>query len=76
MPRYVTEDVLTKKFGKRVKKLRMQRGYTQETLAIEADVSVRSIKRIETGQIITSIAYAYRLAQGLGIPLSELFEMD
>jgi len=54
----------------------MQRGYTQETLAIEADVSVRSIKRIETGQIITSIAYAYRLAQGLGIPLSELFEMD
>jgi transcriptional regulator with XRE-family HTH domain len=72
--RYVKEDKLIIRFGQKIKQLRLERKLTQEELAIEADIPVRSIKRIENAQVITSIAHACRLAKGLGVPLSELFD--
>lgn len=74
--RYVSENKLVLRFAKKVKRLRKEKNLTQEQLSIEADIPVRSIKRIENAEVITSIAHAYRLAKGLGITLPELFDFE
>lgn len=59
-------------FGKCVRTVRKNRGYTQEKLAEETGVSVDTIKRVEDG-MGTKIDAAYRIAVALNTPLGAFF---
>lgn len=65
---------VVKKFGKRVRKLRLERGLTQEALGDKAGFDLTYIGRIERGEITTSIIAAEMIAKGLGISLEQLFK--
>ena len=52
-----------------IRKLRLQRGWSQEQLAEMADVSVRTIQRIERGQK-PGLETANALASVFGVELS------
>ncbi len=39
---------IRRKFGKKIYKLRTQRGWTQEDLAEHADIAVRHVQRLES----------------------------
>lgn len=65
---------VVKKFGKRVRKLRLERGLTQEALGDKASLDMTYIGRIERGEITTSIITAEMVAKGLGISLEQLFK--
>ena len=54
-----------------VRKLRLQRGWSQETLAEMAGVSVRTIQRIERGQV-PAIDTAKSLAAVFEVPFAQL----
>lgn len=54
--------------GGNVRRLRKERGWTQEGLAAETDLDVRQIGRIERGQSYPSV--------GLLVQLSELFDIE
>jgi transcriptional regulator with XRE-family HTH domain len=56
-----------------VQALRQARGWTQETLADHADLDRSYLAGIETAVRNPSLKVLERLAQGLGVPLSELF---
>lgn len=63
---------LNKSFGVVLHKHRKARKMTQESLSEKADVDVKMIGRIERFIRNPSLNLADSLAQGLGVPLSQL----
>ncbi|NVJ91096.1 MAG: helix-turn-helix transcriptional regulator [Methylocystaceae bacterium] len=69
-------DDIQKAFGKRVRKLRKEKGLTQEQLAQSIDRSVDTISNIERGFSATKLSTAGVLAEQLGVELYDLFSAD
>lgn len=63
-----------KAFGKRVAEVRRQRGFTQERLAAEADITPLSIGFIEQGRRWPRIATLHKLADCLGVRIEDFFK--
>ena len=60
-------------FGKNLRKVRTEKGFTQAQLANDLGVEISQISRIERGIINTSIGNANDIAKVLKIDLKELF---
>jgi transcriptional regulator with XRE-family HTH domain len=65
---------IKKKFGKQVKKLRLEKGLSQETLAYEADLDRTYIPSIEKGERNVSITVIEKIAKALNVKISVLFD--
>ncbi len=63
---------IKKKFGEKVKFLRLERGWSQEKLALTADIDRTYIPSIEAGKRNVSIIVIEKLAIALDIEVSEL----
>jgi len=61
-------------FGKRVRELRQQQGFTQTGLAQKAHISRGYLAQIEAGQRRISLHMACNLAGSLGISVEELLK--
>ena len=66
-------EVLSK-FSKRLKELRLQRGLSQESLALICDIDRTYIGRIENLKRNPSLEILSKIANGLGIKLSDLLD--
>jgi len=62
------------KFGKQVRSLRRERGWSQEDLADNSGVHRTYIGAIERGEQNVSIDNIIKLAKALGISLEQLFK--
>ena len=62
-----------KLFGQNLRRIRLERGITQEDLAHSADTPPSQIGRIERGEINTTISTINALSLALNIKPSELF---
>lgn len=62
------------KLGKRIKKLRSEKGFTQEELAHELKISRTHMGHIEQGRKSPSLEVLERIARTLRVKLSVLFE--
>ena len=67
------EKRATKNFGRKIKELRVLRGWSQEELATKANISKNYIGEIERGEKNVSIHYIARLAQAFELDLAALF---
>lgn len=65
---------IKKKFGKQVKKLRLEKGLSQEKLAYEADLDRTYIPSIEKGERNVSIVVIEKIAKALNVKISVLFD--
>lgn len=63
---------MSEKFAETLKKMRRERGFSQEELAERLGTSKQVISRYESGQRIPKISMAYQIAKVLGISLEEL----
>ncbi|QLG45404.1 helix-turn-helix domain-containing protein [Costertonia aggregata] len=72
---YLDDKAFLIAFGKNLRKLRKEKGYTQEELANELDIEISQISRIERGIINTSIVNANSIASVLKIKITELFDL-
>jgi len=62
--------------GQLIKKLRLQKGMTQEELAASAYTSVRTIQRIENGEVIPRAYTLQSIASVLEVDFEELMNCD
>lgn len=62
--------------GNNLKRARESKGYTQEHLAIELDLEISQISRIERGVINTSIYTLFLIANILELDINELFILE
>jgi transcriptional regulator with XRE-family HTH domain len=58
--------------GKNVRKIRQQRGMTQEKLAFEAEIDLTYVGGIERGKRNPSLLVMARVAEALSVPLAKL----
>jgi transcriptional regulator with XRE-family HTH domain len=61
-------------FGKRLRELRLQAGFSQEELAAKADLHWTYVGGIERGERNPGLVNITRLAKALGAPAAALFE--
>lgn len=73
-------NILEKKFilnvGKNIKKNRLEKKFSQEMLANDADIPINQIGRIERAEINTSLLTIYKIANALEIDIKELFDFE
>lgn len=65
---------IKKEFGKKVKLLRIEKGWSQEKLALSADLDRTYIPSIEKGERNVSIIVIEKIAKAFSISVSELFK--
>lgn len=63
-----------KKFGNRLRKIRLAKGVTQEALAYSTDLHLSQIGRIERGEIGASISFVFLFAKTLGVEPKDFFD--
>lgn len=62
------------RLGRRVRRLRNDRGLTQEDAADRASLDPKHFQAIEAGKINVTVASLVGIAKALGVTLAELFE--
>ncbi|MFN0081916.1 MAG: helix-turn-helix domain-containing protein [Ferruginibacter sp.] len=72
--KYLRDDIGIKKFGLRVREIRISKNFTQESLAWEAGIEPMQVSRIERGIINTNISQILNLAKALNVNAMELFD--
>lgn len=63
-----------RKLGQTIKKIRQEKGLTQEGVAGEAQINVSYLAKIENGYINTSLRYLIKIAAALKVRVGDLFE--
>lgn len=66
--------MITVEFGKRIRELRTQTGLSQEKFALEIGMDRTYFASVEAGKRNIAICNIKKIADGLGVTLSELFE--
>ena len=59
--------------GSNIREIRKEKGLTIEKLAHEAEIESKQLRRIELGQINTSIYQVYNLSYSLNVPMQAIF---
>ena len=74
--KYLRNEAGIKRFGKRVRQLRIAKNISQENLAYDAEIEYSQVSRIERGIINTSISQVFAIAKALNIEPWVLFKFD
>jgi transcriptional regulator with XRE-family HTH domain len=61
-------------FGRTVRRLRQEQGYSQEAFAAKAKISRTYMSEVERGVTIVSLEVIGRVARGLGLSMSVLLK--
>ncbi len=69
----VNPTKVKKQFGKHLRKLRKEKGWTQEELADKADMHFTYVGQIERGVRNPSLVNLYKLSKALKVRLGNLF---
>lgn len=70
----MTQITPLQQFAKQLAELRRSKGLSQEELAERSGLHAIAITYIETGKRVPRLDTVFKLAEGLGIDVSELFE--
>ena len=65
---------IKERFGKNLKRLRLEKGISQESLAFSADLDRTYIPSIEKGERNVSITVVEKLANALNVQIPEFFK--
>jgi transcriptional regulator with XRE-family HTH domain len=68
------EQEFVRNFGEHLKEIRLKKGFSQEILALDADIPVNQVGRIERAEIKTTLGTIYKLAAALQISPKELLD--
>jgi len=66
--------MITAKLGARIRELRNQKGLSQEKFALDIGMDRTYFASVEAGRRNIAIINIKKIADGLGVTLSELFE--
>lgn len=69
----LSKEKVCKSLGKKLRIMRIEKGYTLEGLANDANLDYSQLSRIELGKINTSVYQIYKISFHLNIPMNEFF---
>lgn len=65
-----------KGLGAQIRKVRAQRGYSQDRLCLEGDISRATMYRIEGGLVDPQAWTLRRIAETIGVPVKKFFDFE
>ncbi|MCD8024379.1 MAG: helix-turn-helix domain-containing protein [Candidatus Gastranaerophilales bacterium] len=65
-----------KELGKNIRKIRLDKKMTQETLCLESGISRSHIAMIETGKRDITISTLFKISRALKVDMSKIFCFD
>ena len=69
----MAEEELARRFGELVRRLRLERGFSQEEFAFRVGLHQTYVSSVERGERNVTVGTADRIARALGISLAGLF---
>lgn len=69
----MSEKALQIKVGKRIQELRELKGVSQQDLAAKCNFEKSNMSRLESGRVNPTLSTFEKIANALGVSLSELF---
>lgn len=66
--------LIQQKFGQKIQLLRKKQGLSQEKFALLIDMDRTYYASVEAGKRNVSLVNIQKIAAGLGVPISQLFE--
>ena len=73
LPKLTREEKIQKEFGARLRKLRQEKGISQETLAFDAGMDRTYVNSVENGKRNISLVNIVKLAKALELSAREFF---
>lgn len=70
----MAEEELAKRFGELVRRLRQERGYSQEEFSFKVGLHQTYVSSVERGERNVTIQTAQRIARALDTSLARIFE--
>lgn len=70
----MAEETLAREFGELVRRLRQEKGYSQEEFSFRVGLHQTYVSSVERGERNVTIQTADRIAKALGTTLADLFE--
>ena len=64
---HLTDEGLLQLLGQRIARLRLSKNLTQEQLAVQAGIGIRTLQRLERGETATQLSGFVRVCRVLGI---------
>lgn len=71
--KYIYHESIVKKVGENLKRIRTNKGFSQELLSFKTKISTNQIGRIERGEINTTISTLYEISLALEVDMNEFF---
>ena len=72
----ISREAVSVDVGNRLRELREARGVSMRTLATMSGLSANALSMIERGKTSPSVSTLYRLADALGVPVTEFFSAE
>lgn len=69
-------SIIKKRFGEKLKTLRKQKGFTQESLAEKIGINLRQLARIEAGESFISSDTLFNICNTFDVSPKTLFDFD
>ena len=69
----MAEETLARRFGKLVRRLRQEKGYSQEEFSFRVGLHQTYVSSVERGERNVTIQTADRIAKALGTTMAEFF---
>ncbi len=69
----MAEETLARRFGELVRRLRQEKGYSQEEFSFRVGLHQTYVSSVERGERNVTIQTADRIAKALGTTLTDLF---
>ena len=73
---HIRDEELLNQFGIQLRKIRLEQGFTQRSLAFKADVSLSQISRLERGLLNPTLSTLSVLSKALDVSLAQLLDFD
>jgi transcriptional regulator with XRE-family HTH domain len=70
----IKDEQFLKTFGERLRKHRLDRGFSQEQLANRANIPLSQVGRIERGIINPTLVTVNEISKALGMEIRDLFQ--
>ena len=70
------EIAYLKMLGSHIRKVRQQKGYSQDRLYLEAGFSRGTMSKIEAGTVNPKATTLRAIARTIGVPVKKLFDFD
>jgi transcriptional regulator with XRE-family HTH domain len=69
---YYKDEALLAKIGENIRKVRLSKKISQESLANDCEIDYSQVNRMELGKVNFNISYLYKIAKALNVDPKQL----